>query len=762
MEPTAPEAGDLTYLGDWQVISKLGDGGMGSVYLGSNANGLVALKTLHPGMARTASGSERFRREYAAARAIDSPFVSPVVGEGLNDPVPFLAFQYIEGPTLDEFVRLNGVLRGQALAEFGRDLATGISAIHGAGVVHRDVKPSNVVLTDHGPVIIDFGIALMGDLEQLTATNQIVGSPGWIAPEQIEGDVVGPATDVFGWGAVMHFAANGENPYGSGNSQALLYRIVHGTPHPHGIDGTVGESVAAAMSRSPGQRPAIDEVAAAMRHALVAPASEHKSPGWFMGSAVGATLISILTIAAVVFVGFALLMRLIGDSNPETTVQANAIEPTAVVEDDPSATTGATADEADQLSQPRPSRDQEPVFDALVTTTSNDRDNTVLTVSCESGQLTSLTSVGASSLGPGDAVQLERGCRFVGPLRVAASGSEAEPLTVGAWGDTDLPMPIVENDGQAMSSALIRLLGNYIHLSDIDFQMYAPDVHPTCDDSPNGWIVGVAVTSESHHNRIDSIRASGGYAGVFIDKGSHHNVVTSSTFDKNTMMNDVSGANGVLIFGADNNVISNNRFSGHIACHPEFSSPSGSGIAIFGGFDNEVSSNVSTGDNALVSVDGDISGQVGGYGGTLIERNVVTGANSMVVIRPEHLAGEPTIISNNSSYADHDESIGVFCNDCTSSDVAIQNNIVWAGRLVAPTDVLPLTPGFDDSNVFWRGSLAAEGDIDAQAYGVGGAQIADPLYVDAASGDLRITACSPAIEQEAPDRGAYEYEGPTC
>ncbi|MFC5754323.1 protein kinase domain-containing protein [Actinomadura rugatobispora] len=251
--------GDPERIGDYEVLGFLGEGGMGSVYLGRGPAGaadLVAVKVVRADHARHGQFRERFRREAASALKVPRFCTAEVLDAGPDAERPYLVTEYIDGPTLDEAVEEGGPLRRAELEQLGVSMAAALAGIHGAGVVHRDLKPGNVLLSRMGPRVIDFGIASALDTtHQLTATGQIIGTPAYMAPEQFEGDGATEASDVFAWGSVMAYAATGRRAFGAGPSQAIAYRIVHGEPDLEGVEEPMRGVIAAALAKDPAGRP---------------------------------------------------------------------------------------------------------------------------------------------------------------------------------------------------------------------------------------------------------------------------------------------------------------------------------------------------------------------------------------------------------------------------------------------------------------------------------------------------------------------------
>ncbi|MET9692796.1 serine/threonine-protein kinase [Streptomyces sp. NPDC006514] len=273
------EAGEPRTIGAYRLLGRLGAGGMGRVYLGRSAGGrTVAVKIVHPHFATDEEFRARFRREVEAARRVGGEWTAPVLDADPGAPVPWVATGYVAGPSLDRALAAHGPLPEVSVRAIGAGLARALVAVHGLGLVHRDVKPSNVMLTLDGPRLIDFGIARATDgTASLTSTGVSVGSPGYMSPEQILGKGITGAADVFSLGAVLAFAATGLPPFTGDNSATLLYKVVHEPPELGAIPaGELRGLIEACLSKTAAERPTPEAVAAALDGALGA-------PGWLPG-----------------------------------------------------------------------------------------------------------------------------------------------------------------------------------------------------------------------------------------------------------------------------------------------------------------------------------------------------------------------------------------------------------------------------------------------------------------------------------------------
>jgi eukaryotic-like serine/threonine-protein kinase len=236
---------------------------MGRVFLGLSADGRpVAVKVVRLDLAADPEFRARFRREVAVARRVSGKFTAPVIDADLDSAMPWLATAYVAGPSLADAVAEHGPLPVAKVRELATGLAEGLSAIHAAGVVHRDLKPSNVLLAQDGPRLIDFGISRAVEASALTHTGMVVGSPGFMSPEQAEGREVGTASDIFSLGAVLAFAATGAGPFGAGSTPALVYRVVYSPPSLDRVPTGVRPLIERCLDKDPARRPAARDLLA--------------------------------------------------------------------------------------------------------------------------------------------------------------------------------------------------------------------------------------------------------------------------------------------------------------------------------------------------------------------------------------------------------------------------------------------------------------------------------------------------------------------
>jgi eukaryotic-like serine/threonine-protein kinase len=269
---------DPREIGPYQLLGQLGSGGMGRVFLGMSAGGRpIAVKVIRTELATDPEFRARFRREVAAAQKVSGLFTALVVDADLDSPMPWLATAYVAGPSLSEAVRGHGPLPVCTVLALAAGLAESLSAIHAAGVVHGDLKPSNVLLAEDGPRVIDFGISQAAEASVATGNNLMIGSPGFMSPEQVLGFDIGPASDMFSLGAVLTFAATGEGPFGSGSNAALMYRVVNSPANLDRVPGELRGLIGNCLAKHPSDRPTAREL-------LTQAGAIQPSPGWLAES----------------------------------------------------------------------------------------------------------------------------------------------------------------------------------------------------------------------------------------------------------------------------------------------------------------------------------------------------------------------------------------------------------------------------------------------------------------------------------------------
>ncbi|MFJ9818007.1 PQQ-binding-like beta-propeller repeat protein [Streptomyces sp. NPDC101151] len=256
--------GDPVRLGPYRLLGVLGEGGMGKVYVGQDGAGTVAaVKVLRPELAHDSGLARRFVREAIAAQAVRSPGIAPVLGAQTEGGRPWIATEFLTGPTLDEAVEKHGPLDATGVRALAASIAGTLADIHAAGFIHRDLKPQNIVLTSTGPRVIDFGIARPEHGLTLTTTGQIPVTPGYGAPEQVLGRRVTPAADVFSLGAVLVHAATGRRAFEGGHVAAVQYEVVHGEPRWDGLSPELHALIAPCLAKDGASRPVPGQIAMA-------------------------------------------------------------------------------------------------------------------------------------------------------------------------------------------------------------------------------------------------------------------------------------------------------------------------------------------------------------------------------------------------------------------------------------------------------------------------------------------------------------------
>ncbi len=252
---------EVGHLGPYRLLHRLGEGGMGVVHLGLDRAGrAVAIKVLRAHVAHDPDARARLKREVSSLLRVRHPLVAEVLDADVDGDRPYVVTRFVPGPGLDAVVKDEGALPAARLTVLGRGLSQALGAIHAAGVVHRDLKPGNVLVLDGQPVVIDFGIAHVADDVRLTSVGLVMGTPGYLSPEVIDGEPVGTATDWWGWAATLAFAASGRPPFGRGPMDVVIDRVRRGHCDLEGVDRRLQPLLVAALHVDPARRPGADEV----------------------------------------------------------------------------------------------------------------------------------------------------------------------------------------------------------------------------------------------------------------------------------------------------------------------------------------------------------------------------------------------------------------------------------------------------------------------------------------------------------------------
>ncbi|MBD0695104.1 serine/threonine-protein kinase [Streptomyces sp. CBMA123] len=257
---------DRRELGGYRLLGRLGAGGMGIVYLARSVTGrAAAVKVLRPELLRERGAQERFRREISVVSRIPEAFTAPLLDAEADDNGAWMATAFIPGLSLQQSVNAFGPFPAESLHTLWYGLLRALDSVHAAGVVHRDLKPSNVLLTPRGPRLIDFGISTMDGSTRQTSTGAIIGTPGYLAPEQVTGQrPVTAEADVFALGAVMSFAATGVPPFDGENLLNVIYNVLHDEPRLSSLPADLEGWVRSCLDKDPAARPTVDGLLGAL------------------------------------------------------------------------------------------------------------------------------------------------------------------------------------------------------------------------------------------------------------------------------------------------------------------------------------------------------------------------------------------------------------------------------------------------------------------------------------------------------------------
>jgi hypothetical protein len=278
ISPSAAGSSPRT-VGGYTLLTPLGEGGMGVVHLARRGDGdRVALKLLRPHVVGDAEARHRLEREVGSLRRVRSRWIAEIVDADPWAEIPYVATRYVPGLSLHDLVVEEGPVSGRDLYWLASCLAEGLASVHGAGVLHRDVKPSNVLMEGRTPILIDFGLARVADDPRLTHTGWLLGTPGYLAPEILYGDDATTASDVHSWAATVAYAGTGHPPFGRGPTMAILDRVRRGQFDLSGLPDDLAGVVAAALSPEPEDRPTLEQVLAWLRPMTTRPGQPPTAP----------------------------------------------------------------------------------------------------------------------------------------------------------------------------------------------------------------------------------------------------------------------------------------------------------------------------------------------------------------------------------------------------------------------------------------------------------------------------------------------------
>lgn len=276
---TTSEPSGRGTVGGYTLLTKLGEGGMGVVHLARRGDGeRVALKVLRPHIVGDDEGRHRLAREVGSLQRVHSRWVAGIVDSDPWAEIPYVATRYVPGPSLHDMVLDEGAITGADLYWLAACLAEGIDSVHEVGVLHRDVKPSNVLMEGRTPILIDFGLARVADDPRLTHTGWLLGTPGYLAPEILYGEDATEASDVHSWAATVAYAGTGHSPFGGGPSMAVMDRVRRGQFDLDGLPDDLRRVVAAALDPDPANRPTLDQLLAWLRPLTTRPQDRPAEP----------------------------------------------------------------------------------------------------------------------------------------------------------------------------------------------------------------------------------------------------------------------------------------------------------------------------------------------------------------------------------------------------------------------------------------------------------------------------------------------------
>lgn len=256
--------GDPEQIGPWQIVNRLGSGGMGIVFMGNNGTRAAAVKIVRDFLLEDPASRGRLGREVSSLKRVKSKFVAEIVGADVESSPAWIATNFVDGPSLKTLIENEGPLPENKWFEFAHGLMSALEAVHEAGVIHRDVKPSNILMSATGPKLIDFGISFSSDATSLTRTGMVAGTPAWFAPEQFEEKKVTSAVDNFAAGSVLYFAATGKNPWGKEDTSVAntMHMILNKEAEMSALTQSQREVISLLHKKSPKERSTASEILA--------------------------------------------------------------------------------------------------------------------------------------------------------------------------------------------------------------------------------------------------------------------------------------------------------------------------------------------------------------------------------------------------------------------------------------------------------------------------------------------------------------------
>ena len=297
--------GDPEQIGPWQIVNRLGAGGMGVVYMGTNGTRAAAIKVVRDFLLEDPSSRARLGREVASLYKVKSKFIAEIVGADVDGNPAWLATNYVDGPSIQTLVENEGPLNEAKWFELAFGVLSALKSVHEVGIIHRDVKPANILVTANGPKLIDFGISFSKDATALTRTGVVAGTPTWFAPEQFQANKITNAIDIFAAGSTLSFAATGKSPWAESDSSVAntMNAILTREPDLSELTERQAKIINALLDKDPKKRVSASEILKEIEEYLVGLSGDFReSPkGSKKRLAVAISLVASLSIAAGAF-----------------------------------------------------------------------------------------------------------------------------------------------------------------------------------------------------------------------------------------------------------------------------------------------------------------------------------------------------------------------------------------------------------------------------------------------------------------------------